>query len=260
MSRHPSPRPGRDCRHGWNQATRPRATPARGGRTLLRPGHHRHRSRCRHRQGRVATGSLYKNFSGKADLVAAYLADRDQRSRVVWEPYIKSETDSRARILGIFDAHDAWTRDTGSRRGCAHVAAATQLPRDHLGVAVAVDHKQRVTARPAELAVAAGVGEPDRLVADLALVYDGMLSAQAIGIDPDPVARARGLAERLIDLRCPVYLRVTPIRRRGSSDRSWSGNRHTAGRPPPQASTSVRARRHRSHGQSGWSSCRHPAR
>ncbi len=148
----------------------------------------------------VATGSLYKNFNGKADLVTAYLTDRDQRFRAMWESYIESESDSRARILALFSAHDAWTLETGSVRGCAHVAAATQLPRDHPGVAIAADHKERLLARLAELCHEAGVSEPDRRAGDLALIYDGMLSAQAISGDSEPVARARRLAERLLEL------------------------------------------------------------
>lgn len=148
----------------------------------------------------VATGSLYKNFGGKAELVVAYLRDRDQRFQAVWESQIDSERGARARLLAIFAAHEDWTRQTVVQRGCAHVAAATQLPRDHPAVVIAVEHKHRVTARLAELAEALGVARPELLAQDMALIYDGMLSAQAIGADPEPVERARRLAERLIDM------------------------------------------------------------
>ncbi|MGE2729634.1 TetR/AcrR family transcriptional regulator [Mycolicibacterium vaccae] len=147
----------------------------------------------------VATGSLYKNFGGKADLVAAYLADRDRRFGELWEAQIAAESDSRARLLALFTAHRTWTAQTGAQRGCAHVAAATQLPADHAGVAAAVAHKRRLIARLTELAAAAGAPEPGALAHDIALIYDGMLNAQAIGLDPEPVARARRLAERVVD-------------------------------------------------------------
>lgn len=149
----------------------------------------------------VATGSLYKNFSGKADLVAAYLVDRDARFRAIWESHIEAREDPREALLAIFDAHETWTRETGALRGCAHVAAATQLPRDHVGFVAAVDHKRRVTERLAELAHALGAAEPLALAQDIAMIYDGMLSAEAIGNDPAPAPRARRLAERLVDLR-----------------------------------------------------------
>ncbi|CAJ1498774.1 TetR/AcrR family transcriptional regulator [[Mycobacterium] burgundiense] len=147
----------------------------------------------------VATGSLYKNFGGKAALVAAYLADRDRRFRELWETHIESAGDARARLLALFAAHADWAQQTGGRRGCAHVAAATQLPADHVGVAAAVEHKRRLVARLIELAESAGASEPRELAHELALIYDGMLSAQAIGIDPDPLARARRLAARVVE-------------------------------------------------------------
>lgn len=147
----------------------------------------------------VATGSLYKNFGGKADLVAAYLADRDRRFGELWESHIEVAGDARAAVLALFAAHETWTRQTGAVRGCAHVAAATQLPADHVGVAAAVDHKQRLIARLTELAESAGAPQPRELAHDVALIYDGMLSAQAIGLDPEPVTRARKLAERTVE-------------------------------------------------------------
>ncbi|MGE2836144.1 TetR/AcrR family transcriptional regulator [Mycobacterium sp. SMC-4] len=147
----------------------------------------------------VATGSLYKNFGGKADLVAAYLADRDRRFAELWEAHIDDAPDARTRLLALFATHETWTRQTGARRGCAHVAAATQLPDDHVGVVAAVDHKRRLIDRLTELAEAAGASQPRELARDVALIYDGMLNAQAIGLDPAPVARARRLAEQMVD-------------------------------------------------------------
>ncbi|CAJ1580921.1 helix-turn-helix domain-containing protein [[Mycobacterium] wendilense] len=146
----------------------------------------------------VATGSLYKNFGGKADLVAAYLADRDRRFGELWETHIEAARDARAKLLALFDAHADWMRQTGALRGCAHVAAAAQLPADHAGVAAAVAHKQRLIDRLTELVEAVDVPAPRALAQDLALLYDGMLAAQAIGIDPDPLARARRLAEQIV--------------------------------------------------------------
>src|SRR5699024_3024733 len=98
----------------------------------------------------------------------------------------------------LFAAHEDWMRRTGARRGCAHVAAATQLPDDQVAVAAAVDHKRRVLDRLTALTRAAGAPRPGELAGDLALIYDGMLSAQAIGVDSEPLARARRLAEQLI--------------------------------------------------------------
>lgn len=146
----------------------------------------------------VATGSLYKNFSGKDDLVAAYLADRDERWRAAWEAAIAETDDPVERVLAIFTATRRWAGRSGLTRGCAHVAAAGQLPPEHPGAAVATEHKQRVVARLTTLVAAAGIAEPDSLAGDLALIYDGMLSAMAIRWDADPCARAERLARGLL--------------------------------------------------------------
>ncbi|MET0451286.1 MAG: TetR/AcrR family transcriptional regulator [Mycobacterium sp.] len=142
----------------------------------------------------VATGSLYKNFSGKDDLVTAYLADRDQRWRDVWESAIAAAQDPVERVLAIFVATDRWYRETGVVRGCAHVAAANQLPPHHPGLAVAADHKRHVIERLTTLIAATDAVDPAGTAQDIALLYDGMLSAMAIPISADPVARAIRLA------------------------------------------------------------------
>ncbi|WP_193043783.1 TetR/AcrR family transcriptional regulator [Mycolicibacterium baixiangningiae] len=146
----------------------------------------------------VATGSLYKNFRGKDDLVAAYLADRDHRWRELWETCIDAEADPEQRVLAIFTAVERWSSTTSLSRGCAHVAAATQLPPGHPGVTVVADHKRYVVARLAREVAAAGRTDADVTARDIALVYDGMLSALAVRVEPDPVGRARRIARGLL--------------------------------------------------------------
>ncbi|TFV56128.1 TetR/AcrR family transcriptional regulator [Mycobacterium sp. PS03-16] len=151
----------------------------------------------------VATGSLYKNFRGKDDLVAAYLTDRDQRFRALWDTHVAAATDPVDRLLAIFTATQDWARRAGLGRGCAHVAAAAQLPPGHAGAAAAAEHKRHVIARLAELAQDAGLRDPDCAASDLALVYDGMLAAMAVGVEPDPIGRGRRVAEYVIARHTP---------------------------------------------------------
>lgn len=147
----------------------------------------------------VATGSLYKNFSGKDDLVAAYLTARDHRFRVLWESHIDGESNPRTKLLTLFTATEDWARGADLRRGCAHVAAATQLPDGHAGIGVAAEHKRYVIGRLTALAESAGALDPARTAGDIALIYDGALSALAVGVDAEPLERGRRLAEFVID-------------------------------------------------------------
>lgn len=147
----------------------------------------------------VATGSLYKNFGGKDDLVAAYLSERDRRFRAMWESQIEAATRPVDRLLAIFGATEEWAAQADLRRGCAHVAAAAQLREGHAGISAAVEHKRFVVTRLTALAEAAGLRDPGRAAGDIALVYDGMLSALAIGVDAAPTERGRRLAELIIE-------------------------------------------------------------
>jgi AcrR family transcriptional regulator len=147
----------------------------------------------------VATGSLYKNFAGKDGLIAAYLTERDQRFRALWESHINAEPRPVDRLLAIFGATEEWAEQSDLQRGCAHVAAAAQLPDGHAGVDAAAEHKRFVIARLTALAEEAGLGDPDSAACDIALIYDGTLSALAIGVAAAPIDRGRRLAAFVVD-------------------------------------------------------------
>src|SRR3954465_7155915 len=65
----------------------------------------------------VAKGSLFYNFSGKDDLVAAYLAGRDQRRRDRIARHSEGLTTPLARLLAVLDALGDSVVEPGSR-GC----------------------------------------------------------------------------------------------------------------------------------------------
>src|SRR5215213_6477390 len=52
----------------------------------------------------VAKGSLFYNFSGKDDLVAAYLAGRDERRRARMARHLEGLSDPVEKLLAVFDA------------------------------------------------------------------------------------------------------------------------------------------------------------
>jgi len=147
----------------------------------------------------VATGSLYKNFRGKDDLVTAYLTERDHRFRALWEEHIAAQAGPRGRLLALFPATEQWALRADVQRGCAHVAAAAQLPDGHAGIGAAAEHKRHVVDRLTVLAGAAGLVDPGRTAHDIALIYDGTLSALAVHVDPAPIARGLRLAELVIE-------------------------------------------------------------
>lgn len=148
----------------------------------------------------VATASLYRNFGGKDDLVAAYLEERDRRWREHWQACVAEQHDPVERVLALYGAVRGW--GTGADHGCAHVAASLQLPADHPGRAVARQHKQYVAARLQQLVTDADLPDAADLTQDLVLVYEGMFTLLALDLDPDPVGRAYRLARQLVSPCC----------------------------------------------------------
>lgn len=149
----------------------------------------------------VAIASLYKNFSGKDGLVAAYLRARDERWRRHWEALIEQQTDPRDRALAVLTALETWDAGQGPTNGCAHLAALQQLPADHPGAAAAHDHKNYVLNRLRQLVVETGHPEPENAAIDLLLIYEGTLALQAVGHDRNAVRRGRLLAQMSLENR-----------------------------------------------------------
>lgn len=142
----------------------------------------------------VATGSLYNNFGGKDALIEAYLQARDSRWRAHWESCIGEQVDPTDRILALFTAVECWAQIADVRRGCAHLAAAVQLPADHPGTRAASAHKQHLVDRLGELCAEIGAEQAADLAQDLLLIYEGMQNMIAMNLDTAPIGRARRLA------------------------------------------------------------------
>ncbi|RRO14466.1 TetR/AcrR family transcriptional regulator [Saccharopolyspora rhizosphaerae] len=139
----------------------------------------------------VALATCYKHFGSKDDLVAAYLAERDEQWRAEWETAIAAAEEP---LLALFDALERWWNGSGRRRGCAHVAASVELAdRDHPALAVVAEHKRHLLRRLTDLAAETGHPEPAEVASDLLVIYEGTLSALLLDVTPDPFAQARRL-------------------------------------------------------------------
>jgi AcrR family transcriptional regulator len=151
-------------------------------------------------RAQVSPATMYAHFAGKDALVAAYLEERHQLWRCTWDEVLAEHTDPVERLLSLFDALARYREREGDRRGCAFLAAATELPVDHPGQPWLRADSRMLTDRLRELAVAAGVADPDEAATTLLLCYDGALARSAREWTApelpaaDPVQRARALA------------------------------------------------------------------
>ncbi|MGY1639454.1 TetR/AcrR family transcriptional regulator [Geodermatophilus sp. SYSU D00742] len=151
-------------------------------------------------RARVAPATLYAHFSGKDGLVAAYLERRFRTWQRTWDDVLDVRTDPVERLLSVFDAVVRYREAEGNRRGCAFLAAATELPTGHPGQEWLAADSRLLTGRLHRLAAAAGAEDPTGTADGLLALYDGALArlarqATTSGLDTgDPVRRARQMA------------------------------------------------------------------
>jgi len=148
----------------------------------------------------VSPATMYAHFSGKDALVAAYLERRFRRWQQAWDEVLAEAADPVDRLLSVFDAVSRFRAGEQNRRGCAFLAAATELPPDHPGHQWLVADSRLLVGRLHELAAAAGAPNATDVADGLLGLYDGALArlarqATTPGLDTgDPVQRAQGMA------------------------------------------------------------------
>jgi len=152
----------------------------------------------------VAPTTLYRLFTNKDDLVAAYL-EREAAGYRRWltEVLDRPADGPRARLLAVFDAVAAQV-DPEHCRGCPFQIGLAELPDPGLpGHRHAVEVKAWTRDRLRELADGiAGSDRPDdaAVLADqVLLVLEGVYASVASLGPTGPAARARSLVELLTD-------------------------------------------------------------
>jgi AcrR family transcriptional regulator len=148
----------------------------------------------------VSPNALYRVFTTKDDLVAAYVA----RSRVVSQERLTSVAeaagaDPRAQILAMFDVLAEDIRPEVFR-GCACLMTMAEFPDPtlpaHQG---AVGAKEWVHTRFGELAERLGVADPKTLADQLSIIWEGTnATAQALGADGPPTS-TRAMVTAILD-------------------------------------------------------------
>jgi AcrR family transcriptional regulator len=141
--------------------------------------------------------TLYDRFGSKDALVALYLHRRAQR----WRAFVRSHVDRHppgtGRLLAVFDALAAWLEEQD--RGCAFVNAYAEIGgSDHPGVPVIRADKAWIRELFTNLARDAGLDEPERLGAQLHLLYEGANVSLTAGGQADALDHARDAAARLL--------------------------------------------------------------
>jgi AcrR family transcriptional regulator len=153
------------------------------------------------RESGVGKMTLYRHFSGKEDLILAYLERANQR---FWQWFSEAQGSggARERLERLFDAVG---RLAGSPRclGCTFQHAAADFPQSqHAAHQVAAAHKRSVLDRLRDLAHEVGCHEPDEVAAELLLLMDGaFVSARMFGRS-GPAGHVGDAARHIIQTHC----------------------------------------------------------
>ena len=150
----------------------------------------------------VAKASLYGNFSGKDDLVRAYLEARYAARRAAIQAKLALHEAPRDKLLSVFDAMaEAFAKP--NYRGCAFIRASAEMPAEASGRQVCRDARRWTRELFSGLAKEARAADPDALARHLLLVYDGAAaSAQLDGDAAAAAGAAKAAAALLIHAAC----------------------------------------------------------
>jgi AcrR family transcriptional regulator len=152
--------------------------------------------------------TLYRHFSSRDELIAAYLEQLAAEGEGVWdEARAAHPGDPQAQLRYLMRRVSQFAAES-TGRGCALANAAVELAeRKHPARKVVEAHKRRQCERLIALCREAGYAEPERIAEELFLLVEGArVSLQSVGRE-GPGARLYALAEGL--------LAAAPLRKSG---------------------------------------------
>jgi AcrR family transcriptional regulator len=146
----------------------------------------------------VAKGSLFYNFSGKDDLVAAYLAGRDERRRARLARHLEGKSDPVEKLLAVFDALQEAVTAPGYK-GCAFANANAEAAPDSVEADALRTFRSWLADLLLSLTREAGFADPAGVADRLRLLYDGAVANSHLDTHPAAVRVAKELAELVLE-------------------------------------------------------------
>lgn len=151
----------------------------------------------------VTKPSLYRSFSSKDDLAAAYLRDYEGEFWAKFDAAIEAHPgDAKAGFLAYFGPLSQRAAIAGYR-GCGLTNAAVEYPEpDHPARLVSENNKRVLQDRLIELARQMGARDPVALGDGLLLLVEGTFATGQMFNGDSPTRSGAAVAEALIDAFC----------------------------------------------------------
>ena len=148
----------------------------------------------------VTKRTIYYHFPSKDDLIAAYLAARDEPTFVRQAAWLdETEGDLPGQVLGLFE-NLARAMDTPRWKGCGFIRAAAELAGTpgHPALKIGSAHKKRLEAWVEGRIATAGLSEPALRARQVMILLDGAAAQVLIHRDPAYALAAGQAAAALV--------------------------------------------------------------
>ena len=157
----------------------------------------------------ISKTAFYKHFESKEDLVLASLDMKNRWLQDVFRDMIRQRGGPSAdgQLRSLLDVVEQII-DSDEYQGCIFVNVAMEYPLPHEPAHVAAaQHKQAIEEIVCELAVSAGVAEPQTLAQQLCLIMEGAYVTRQVTGNKQTAEIARRLADLAIDAHLPKTAR-----------------------------------------------------
>lgn len=147
----------------------------------------------------IAKATLYRHFPSKEKLVLAVLEQREERWTL---GLVEAEARRRGatpeeRLLAIFEVFDEWFR-SDEFDTCTFVNVLLEMRAGHVLGEASIRHLMNIRSMITQLAVEAGLREPEEFARSWHILMKGSIVSAAEG-DIEAARRARAMAAGLID-------------------------------------------------------------
>lgn len=145
----------------------------------------------------MAKGSLFYNFSGKDEVVSAYLQGRAAQRRERITAHQEGLSDPVEKLLAIFDALGE-AASSATYNGCPFANANAEATADGVEARAMREFRGWLRAVFVDLLDDAGVADREGVADQLQVLYDGAVSTSHLDRRPDAVTIAKDLAANVL--------------------------------------------------------------
>jgi AcrR family transcriptional regulator len=149
----------------------------------------------------ITKKTLYYHFRTKDELIAAYLASRDQPTLAYYARWFAESQGSTAdKVRGLFSSFGK-AADTPSWRGCGFLRTIAELANTpgHPAIKAGAAHKKKFEAWLADILARDGVRDAARIARQIVILLDGAATVMLIHRDVAYVEAAGETAAALIE-------------------------------------------------------------